>query len=234
MIPHVQERTRDEATRQLLAKLSATDSSKNGEDLDLTPTLTSDDISLIAVRCNSLSQSFISLPGKQKEKAYQLLDKLSAQYSQNGQNLKLTAALTSDDISIIPVLRDSMSQTLFPLTGKEKETFCQLLNKLSKATISQDGEDLDMTPILTADDISLLPFLSEFMPQVYFSLTGEEQQKFSAPYATVEEMDELKRLLSLFDCVQEAASFIDNKPALVDEPVVQYQEGWIQFPPSPP
>ena len=103
-----------------------------------------------------------------------------------------------------------------------------------------------MTPILTADDISLLPFLSEFMPQVYFSLTGEEQQKFSAPYATVEEMDELKRLLSLFDCVQEAASFIDNKPArmlqeivpepepVVDEPVVQYQEGWIQFPPSPP
>ena len=54
-------------------KLSTTDSSKNGEYLDLTPTLTSDEISLIAVRCNSLSQSFISLPGEQKEKAYQLL-----------------------------------------------------------------------------------------------------------------------------------------------------------------
>ena len=55
------------------------------------------------------------------------LDKLSVQYSQNGQNLKLTAALTLDDIALIPVLRDSMSQTLFPLTGKQKKTFCQLL-----------------------------------------------------------------------------------------------------------
>ena len=117
------------------------------------------------------------------------------------------------------------------------------LDKLSKATISQDGENLDKTKILTRDDISLLPFLSEFMPQVYFSLTGEEQEKFSAPYATVEEMDELKRFLSYFSNAGRAASYLDGKharlweeivPEPVGEPVVEHQERWIQFPPSPP
>ena len=100
-------------------------------------------------------------------------------------------------------------------------TLLMTLDKFSTAqTTSHDKKELDLTPILTSDDISLMPALCDSMSQAIFSLTGEEKENFFDPYETLKEMNALKEILSVFDSVQDAACSLDKRLAHVWEEVV--------------